>query len=583
MEKIKVLFRFGRTLKQYWKETLLASTVIAAELGFVTVGPLFTKVLVDEALPGQDIVLLIAMIILYFSFMALEGVMKFINVNIFSGLNKRLFIEIRNSLFNHIQKLSIKFFSEKKGGELLMRLSYDVDNLEKLSIGNFLNLIKNIILIIVVFILMFMLNRTIGLYTLSSLLIFVVLLNKSGGIVYKAAEKFQQAKERLSGSLQENIVGMKMIKTYNLESFCRRKIKSDIYNSEELKRKYYIANSLSSIIGSALFLIVSAVMWGIGSFEILNEKLSIGGFFAIITYFQLLTGPIGALLNELLSMQGAISSANRVFELMDMKEDDGDEVERSNINLPQGRITFEKVSLSYENRGDTLKDVNITFEPGEVTALIGHSGAGKTTLINMIMSFFNPTSGKVCIDGQELAQVKGRAVREHISLVSQDTFLFNTTIRENIKLGNDDISDEQMIEAAKMLRLHHCIEQMPDGYDTEVGERGLRISGGQRKLIDLCRAILKRPKILILDEATSELDSITESIIKETLLKMAADITVIIISHRIATLSWVKKIAVLNNGIIEAIGDHEQLVGNNQLYRELYKQFTYEEHRLVNV
>lgn len=579
MKKMEVFKKVLHLLKRFWKETIVAVVLICAQLAFLAIGPFFSKILIDRALPEKNMMLLLTMAALYFSFMALEGLVNFINFNIYSGINKKFYQALRSSVLNHFQKLPLHFFNSKKSGELLSRVTYDIDNLNQLLVENLLSIVKNITLILVISGFMFYMNYKIALCALIAIPLFVLLVKRSGEKVFSISQASQEAQEALAGNIQENLSGMKTIKTYNRQNYYKKKIELEIENSEELKRKSRIKSAMASLTGNYMLLLVTGIIWGIGGFDIIEGRLTIGTFFALLTYFQFITEPINQLFSSLIMMQNSLSSARRIFELFEIKTEQEELNSLEDIELDNGEICFADVWLDYESRGNVLKNINLVINPGEVVALIGHSGVGKTSLINLIMKFFHPTKGHVTIGGQDIRTIKGDSLRNHIALVSQDTYIFNSTIRDNIIMGNQAITERELNRVTSLLKLDSYINKMPQGMDTRVGERGLQLSGGQRKLIDLCRALLKKPKILILDEATSELDSVSESIIKEAIMKIKNEMTIIIISHRIATLSWIKRIVVMKEGRIDEIGDHEVLLENNELYRQLYEKFTYDNYK----
>lgn len=579
MKKIEVFKKVLGLLKRFWKEAAIAALLIIAELSFLAAGPFFSKILIDKALPEKNLMLLAVMIFLYFCFMAMQGIINYINTYIYSGINKSFYISLRTSVMQHLQKLSVHFFNSKKSGELLSRVTYDIDNFNQLLIQNLLETLKNFLLIIVLMGLMFYLDYKIALCMMVAIPLFVFLINKSGEKVFTSSQASQEAQESVVGNLHENIAGMKTIKAYNREDFFREKIEQEIAKSEDLKRTAHLRSAGASLTGNILILLATVAIWGIGGLDIIYGRLTVGTFFALLTYFQLLSEPINQLFSSLLMMQSSLSSAKRIFELFDMETDNEEHEALRDIQNAHGEICFKDVSFEYESREETLKNINLVIKPGEIVALIGHSGVGKTSLINLIMKFNNPKTGTLSIGGNDVSKVKGRSLRNQIALVSQDTFIFNASIRDNITMGNPDISLEDLERVTRLLKLDSYIEKLPDGFDTNVGERGLQISGGQRKIIDLCRAFLKKPKILILDEATSELDSLSESIIKDAIIEMSKEMTVIIISHRIATLSWIDKMIVMKDGTIDEVGNHENLMENSDLYRKLYEKFTYENYK----
>lgn len=568
-----LLLKTCRFLKPYWKKGVGAlflmffTTLLSLPL------PFLTKYIIDKVVVAKDFHLLqiigfslIAIIILQ----SLTGFVKGILLTVFSS---RVLFDIRVKLFEHLQDLSLKFFRKNQTGYLMSRISSDVQSLHGLLADTILSIIQNALTFIVGIGAVFYIHKKLALISLLILPIYALVTwffsRKIRTMSWELREKYAEAQKEI----QELISGIFTIQSFSAEktSLLRmfKSTKGETKQSIKLSvfGAFYVF--VTSIVSSSAPLVI---LW-YGCFEIMRGNLTIGGLIAFNSFVRYLFGPTSAFVNINLTVQQSLASAERVFEIMDTEPDVKDAENAVELNNFKGEIVFENVSFSYENE-NVLENVSIRVKNGEKVALVGPSGAGKTTIVNLLMRFYDPDEGKILLDGTDLKDIKIKSLRSNIALVSQDVFLFRDSVRENIRFGSPSATDEQVYEAAEKAFADVFIKKMDKGYDTVVGERGATLSGGERQRISIARAILKNAKILVLDEATSQLDSESENYIRKALDIILTGRTAIVIAHRLNTVKDMDRIIVLNKGEIIMTAKHDELFEKCEFYKNLYKSFS---------
>jgi len=483
----------------------------------------------------------------------------------------KVLIDLRMALFNHIQKAAFSYFQTNETGYLMSRLTDDAYAVQGFLANALVSGIQNILLftagtIAIIYIhpkLAFICLLLLPLYLIS----LIVFNKKIRGLSKIARERYAIVQK----TLQELLSGIFIIKAYSKEKRSQLRlfssIKSAFKNEIHLEVTASIAGLCSMLISSLGPLII---IW-YGCTEIMRGHLTVGGLLAFTSFTGYLFGPVRTLYDLNLGIQRSLPAVDRIFEILSVEtEKDGKE----SLHITKGDITFKNVYFKYNtSREDTnyvINNLNLDISSGKTFALVGHSGAGKTTLASFLLKLYIPQKGRIMIDGQDISDVKLKSLRNNIGLVPQDTFLFSDTIRENIKLGKPLATDEEVETAARAAHAHDFIMQMPSGYDTKVGERGIKLSGGQRQRIAIARALILNPRILILDEATSQIDTQSENEIQKALDNISGGKTVLIIAHRLTTVKKADTIAVLEEGQIVAQGTHEELFTNSASYRNLY-------------
>ena len=547
---------------------VLICVVIYTLLGLV--GPYLMGVAIDRFIVTKQLAGLAWMALWMLAAYLLNNLFQAIAAWAMADISQRALKYMRRDLFQHLQTLPLSFFDQNPAGELMSRLTNDIDAINQAVSQNVTSLIASVLSMVGILVAMFILDRWLALASLLVVPIMFWFTQFVARYTRKGFRDLQRHLGELNGVMEESISGEKVVKAFRrnesvIETFRQR--------NQEVFRAGVYANSyalllmpLTTVLGN-FFVIVLA---GLGGWLALRGLVSVGIIATFISYGQNFVNPLRQLANLYNTIQAALAGAERVFEIMDTPSEVDDAPNAVPLESLRGDVRFEHVNFGYRPDTPIIKDMSLEAKAGEIFALVGPTGAGKTTIINLLTRFYEINSGKITIDGKDICDIKKADLRRKLGLVLQDTFLFSGSVMENIRYGRLEATDNQVIQAAKMADADHFIRQLPQGYQTQLSERASNLSQGQRQLLAIARAILADPGILILDEATSSVDTRTEARIQKALLRLMQGRTSFVIAHRLSTIRDADHVLVINNGEIVEQGTHQQLLDRRGFYHHLY-------------
>jgi ATP-binding cassette, subfamily B, bacterial len=575
---MRIFLRTAALFWKYRKRALLAYFCLFAGAGLALVIPRLTGQAIDQALSSSQRSSLLLTTLAIAGAGLLRSILSYGQSYLSEYLSQKVAYDLRNQFYDHLQRLSYAFHDRSQTGQLMSRATADVEGVRSFVGFALLRGVYFFILLIAIPLILFSIDWRLALISLSVLPLIsfrTIAINRRLRVLWT---QIQQGLGALGTIIQENIVGSRVVRAFASEEFENQKFRrqaSIIYDQEITANNLLAANS--PLMSFSLLMAMAGILW-YGGRQVVAGTLTQGELAQFLFYLVMLDMPVRMLgwLTTLFSRANA--SGRRVFEILDQKSPVTDKPDAVNLTEGKGVIAFENVFFGYDSHATTLKDVTFEAKPGEIIALVGASGSGKSTVANLIPRFYDVTSGHITIDGIDVRDISLASLRRHIGIVHQDTFLFSATIRENISYGRPDANQEEIVAAAKVARLHDFIMSLPDGYETWVGERGITLSGGQKQRLAIARTILLNPSVLIMDDSASSVDTETEHFIRRTLAELSVGRTTFIIAHRLHSVEMADLILVLQDGQIVEKGKHQELLASNGVYRQIYTlQFQYDE------
>lgn len=570
--------RYMQFVKPYWMLIILTIAIGILKFGIPLLIPLLIKYVIDDVISNgamtieeKKSALMNAILIFGFIFVVIRPPVEYYRQYLAQWTSNKILYDIRKKLYKHLQALSVRFYSNNKVGEVISRVINDVESTKDFIVTGLMNVWLDLFTIIIALAIMFTMDVKLTLISLIVFPFYMFSIYYFFGNLRKLTRARSQSLAEVQGFLHERVQGMTVIKTFAIEEEENERFNKRNKNFLKKATDHTKWNAKSFAVINTITDIGPLLVVGFGAYLVIEGDLTVGSLAAFIAYLDRLYGPLRRLVSSSTTLTQSLASMDRMFQLFDEPYDVKDEPHARDIKVQHGDITFKNVGFKYnENDEEVLHHVNLDINSGETVAFVGMSGGGKSTMISLIPRFYDVTSGEIEIDHVPLKDYSIESLRTQIGMVMQDNILFSESIRENILLGKPNATEEEMIYAAKLANAHDFIMSLPDGYDTEVGERGVKLSGGQKQRVAISRVFLKNPPILILDEATSALDLESEAVIQEALETLSKDRTTVIVAHRLSTITHADKIVVIQNGEIVEIGTHQELMNNRSHYYNLY-------------
>ncbi|OGC07083.1 hypothetical protein A2526_05305 [candidate division WOR-1 bacterium RIFOXYD2_FULL_36_8] len=567
---MKTFIRLLSYLKPY-KRTILGALIcmIFFSLCNIAIIPLVAKI--SEAIGNKDFYLLNITALIALGIYFLRGFVTYGQGYLMNFVGYRVITDLRLKVYTHMQDLSLDFFSSWRTGDIISRLLSDIQTIQSTIVGTITETTPNIITLFGVLGYLFYLNWRLTLLTLIVIPFLGIFISYFGSEMRKVSHHAQRKIADVSSILQEKVAGVRVIKSFAMEKHEVEKFhKENEQNFWAFMKQAQINVTQTPLLAFIQMVAILGLIW-YGGVEVVSGRLSSTNLIAFFSGIALLADPVSRLGAISISIQGALASADRLFEVIDITPSVIEKPNAKALDIVEGKLELKNVSFSYENDAEVLKNISLAVNTGETVAIVGRSGSGKSTLVNLIPRFYDVKSGEILIDNNDIRDLKIYDLRKCMGIVPQETILFSGTIKDNISYAKIDATQEEVEKVAVMANAHDFIASFQAGYDTLVGERGIRLSGGEKQRIAIARALLRNPKILIFDEATSSLDTESEKLVQEAIDHLMQNRTTIVIAHRLSTVQHATKIVVLDKGQIVEVGKHEELLSKSGIYKTLYE------------
>ena len=570
-----LLLRIFGYLKPYWKQLLLVLLCILASSVLSLLPSILTGRIIDDGLIGRNLKLLVLLILLSFGVTLLSNLIGVGQGYLNNWIAQHISFDMRNQMYRHLQKMSQRFFTINNQGDIITRMTSDISGVESVISNTFTSILSNAMTLVVALAAMLRMNWILTLISIAAIPLFIIPTRIAGKTRWTITRETQALNDELNGILNEtmSVSGQLLVKLFGKEKYeydryedvNRRMVKLNIRERMSGRWFFMILSTFSNIGPMLLYLVGGILMIRY------NSSVTVGDITVMVALLSRLYGPVNSLLNIQVDWIRSMALFTRIFEYYDMPVEIENAPDAVTPDHASGEVTFRKVDFSYDESRQILKGIDFELKSGNSVAIVGPSGSGKSTIVNLIPRLYDVTAGSVLFDGVDVRKLDLDFLRRNIGMVSQETYLFNGTIRENLLYAKPDATEEDMIQACRLANIYDFIQNQPEGLDAMVGNRGLKLSGGEKQRISIARVLLKDPALLIFDEATSALDSISESLIQQAIDPLIESRTSILIAHRLSTILAADEILVVRDGEIVERGTHEELVKAGGTYTELYE------------